>query len=48
MSEQHDTYARLIALLDERGAVYRIIEHKEQVKGLLGGTCRSPSTSSSN
>ncbi|MET7617195.1 YbaK/EbsC family protein [Streptomyces sp. NPDC005408] len=42
-SEQHDTYAKLIALLDERGAAYRIIEHEEQgateaVSALRGNT----------
>ncbi|GAA3368636.1 YbaK/prolyl-tRNA synthetase associated domain-containing protein [Streptomyces sannanensis] len=27
---EHDVYAKLIGLLDERGAVYRVIEHEPQ------------------
>ncbi|MFI1393881.1 YbaK/EbsC family protein [Streptomyces sp. NPDC020681] len=43
VSEQHDTYAKLIGLLDERGAGYRVIEHAEQgateaVSALRGNT----------
>lgn len=30
VSEEHGMYAKLIGLLDERGAAYRIIEHAEQ------------------
>ncbi|MEV6400466.1 YbaK/EbsC family protein [Streptomyces sp. NPDC051907] len=40
---EHDTYAKLIGLLDERGARYRIIEHAEEgateaVSALRGNT----------
>ncbi|MEE1755416.1 YbaK/EbsC family protein [Streptomyces sp. SP18CS02] len=43
MSEQHETYEKLIGLLDERGAVYRVIEHPaegatEAVSALRGNT----------
>ncbi|WP_405568218.1 YbaK/prolyl-tRNA synthetase associated domain-containing protein [Streptomyces sp. NBC_01167] len=43
MSEEHGTYTKLIRLLDERGAAYRIIEHAEQgateaVSALRGNT----------
>jgi Ala-tRNA(Pro) deacylase len=43
VSEQHETYAKLTGLLDERGAVYRVIEHAEEgateaVSALRGNT----------
>lgn len=43
VSEEHGMYAKLIGLLDERGAAYRIIEHAEQgateaVSALRGNT----------
>ncbi|MFJ2647832.1 YbaK/EbsC family protein [Streptomyces sp. NPDC087420] len=45
MSETHETYDKLIGLLDEHGAVYRVIEHAEQgateeVSALRGNTLR--------
>ncbi|MFE0172071.1 YbaK/EbsC family protein [Streptomyces sp. NPDC059002] len=43
MSEQHAQYTKLVGLLDERGATYRVIEHEaegatEAVSALRGNT----------
>ncbi|MEU7645003.1 YbaK/EbsC family protein [Streptomyces huasconensis] len=43
MSEQHAQYTKLVGLLDERGAAYRVIEHEpegatEAVSALRGNT----------